>query len=259
MQTPKPKTPGGHPLTPAQAMAQMVANAMAANAAAAGSTNTISSDDFARFLQAYRPPSRHTAPAIPRVGGVSATGAWTGAGSGGLGKYPYSGFCMRAFLADPIKNHQAMTPIEEKCRSGLKSSSEPLFSLAGEPDADKIVLSIRAFEKHCSYTGMDSVFAIVLTDGTVVSMLTEPGLIDTGMVSTWTVDLLVDGVHSTTGSTKYRSRDPVCDYDRTNLTWSGEALLNSCSSALRLELETTVSIALRNGPVLMCELMLRLY
>jgi hypothetical protein len=48
--------------------------------------------------------------------------------------------------ADPIKNHQAMAL--------SSSTTDPLFSMAGEPDADKTVLSIKAFEKLVMYCGM---------------------------------------------------------------------------------------------------------
>ena len=230
----------------AQAAAQMAAQA----AVAAVEANTISGADFARFLQSYRAPPKLVTLAQPRVGGVNTTGAWTGPGSGRLGLDPQSGYCMRQFQADPIKNHQAMNPIEEKCRRGLSSSTDPLFSLAGEPDADKIIYAIRAFEKHVVYTGMDAVFDIVPRNGgTVVRMLQEPGLIDTKMIEEWIEDLLAYGVNG---------KRP-CTYDKTNLAWSGEAILNSCTDALRLDLETTVPLADQNGPTLLCKILLMLY
>jgi hypothetical protein len=98
---------------------------------------------------------------------------------------------MRPFQADPIKNHQAMAPIEERCHRGLFSATtDPLFSMADEPDADKTILSIKAFEKLVMYCGMDSVFYIVLDDGSKVNMLKEPGLVTKTMVDTWCEDVL---------------------------------------------------------------------
>ncbi|CAB9499472.1 hypothetical protein SEMRO_62_G035250.1 [Seminavis robusta] len=75
----------------------------------------------------------------PRVGGLNATGAWTGHGVGGEGTSPMSAQCMRDFKTDVIKNHQALSPIELKCKEGLSGSPDLLFSLPGEPNADKAV------------------------------------------------------------------------------------------------------------------------
>jgi hypothetical protein len=102
----------------AQAAAQAAAATQAAAAAQAAAT-TISTADFMKFLQAYKAPTKLATIGQPRAGGINATGAWTGSGSGQLGAEPFSGYCMRAFQADPVKNHQAMAPIEERCRRGL--------------------------------------------------------------------------------------------------------------------------------------------
>jgi hypothetical protein len=162
----------------AQAAANSQAGATVAQAVAATQAGTVDA-------QAVGPATISTAPTEqatigqPRAGGVNDTGAWTGSGSGQPVTEPLSGYCMRAFQADPIKNHQAMAPIEERCRSGLSSvTTDPLFSiLADEPDAYKTVLFIKAFEKLVIYYGMDSVFYIVLDDGSKVNMLREPGLV----------------------------------------------------------------------------------
>jgi hypothetical protein len=75
------------------------------------------------------------------------------------------------------------------------------------------------------------------------------------MVDDWVEDLLHDGVPYGTG----HDRTFPCDYDKENLAWSGNAILNSCTPALRLELETTVPVSARNGPNLLKEILLRLY
>ena len=241
----------------AQAAAATQAAAAAQAAAQAPAPATISATDFMQFLQAYKAPTKLTTIDQPRAGGVNTTGAWTGSGSGQLGTEPFSGYCMRSFQADPIKNHQAMAPIEERCRRGLSSATtDPLFSMAGEPDADKTVLSIKAFEKLVMYCGMDSVFYIVLDDGSKVNMLKEPGLVTKTMVDTWCEDVLSKGVHR---NPTLGIRYPPCPFDKTNMSWSGDALLNSCTVALRTDLETRVAIQDRTGPNLLCEILLSLY
>jgi hypothetical protein len=223
----------------AQAAAQAAAATQAAAAAQAAAT-TISTADFMKFLQAYKAPTKLATIEQPRAGGINATGAWTGSGSGQLGAEPFSGYCMHAFQADPIKNHQAMAPIEERCRRGLSSATtDPLFSMAGEPDADKTVLSIKAFEKLVMYCGMDSVFYIVMDDGSRVNMLKEPGLVTKTMVDDWCEDILSKGVHKNPTIGGHHS---PCPFDKTNMSWSGDSLLNSCTVALRTDLETRVAI-----------------
>jgi hypothetical protein len=151
-----------------------------------------------------------------------------------------------------------MAPIEERCCHGLFSvTTEPLFSMAGEPHADKTVLSIKAFEKLVMYCGMDSVFYNVLDDGSKVNMLKEPGLVTKTMVDTWCEDVLSKGVHE---NPTLRVRHPLCPFDKTKMSWSGDTLLNSCTVlALRTDLETRVAIQDRNGPNLLCEILLSLY
>jgi hypothetical protein len=43
------------------------------------------------------------------------------------------------------------------------------------------------------------------------------------------------------------------------MSWSGDALLNSCTVPLRTDLETRVAIKDRTGPSLLCEILLSLY
>jgi hypothetical protein len=73
----------------AQAAAQAAAATQAAAAAQAAAT-TISTADFMKFLQAYKAPTKLATIDQPRAGGINATGAWTGSGSGQLGAEPFS-------------------------------------------------------------------------------------------------------------------------------------------------------------------------
>jgi hypothetical protein len=76
------------------------------------------------------------------------------------------------------------------------------------------------------------------------------------MVDTWCEDVLSKGVHR---DPSIGGRHTLCPYDKTNMSWSGDALLNSCTVALRTDLETRVAIKDRNGPSLLYEILLYLY
>jgi hypothetical protein len=58
----------------------------------------------------------------PRLGGISVTGVWMGSGASGLSQEPNSTFCMHTLDTDVTKNHQAMTPVEDRCKKGLRDS-----------------------------------------------------------------------------------------------------------------------------------------
>ena len=73
---------------------------------------------------------------------------------------------MRDFdVAEVIKNHQAMMPIQEHCIKGLQDSTDLLFSGKHESNADSAMLSIHAFRQAMIDCGMEGVFAIILPDG----------------------------------------------------------------------------------------------
>jgi hypothetical protein len=184
-------------------------------------------------------------PTKPRNGGLTTAGAWTGMGAGGLGSEPFSNYCMREFDIDIHKNHTAMSPVQDKCKGGLKDRPECMFSLPHEPNGKTVVLAIRAFEKFTIECGLDGVFDIIQSDGTELKFLQEPGMVDQACVDAWCSDLLDDGVYTKGGN---GSREAVCPYDRTNLFWSGEAVLNSCSPTLRQDLEHQILMADRTGP-----------
>ena len=164
--------------------------------------------------------------AAPRVGGTDDTGAWTGKGSGGG---PKSGNCYRQFKTSTINDHKARAPIEAVCRAGLKPPR--IFCQSDESEAKMTIPTIVALQAYAIEHGLESVFCIVQDDGTEINMLETPGLVNLDMVKTWVTDLTVDGVHDGNGG-----RHAVCPYDRMNLTWSGAAVLNSCSDQFCNEL-----------------------
>lgn len=194
----------------------------------------------------------------PRLGGISSTGVWTGMGAGGTGLRPYSKYCMRDFKTDAIKNHQHMHPIEDKCKQGLRDSPELHFSLSHEPNANTIVSSIRAFEKLMINCGMDGVFTIIDKNVESISFLQQPGMINQRNLLDWCDDILTHGVW-TKDASGLPARHPLCPYDQINMDWSAEAVLNSCTPALRYDLEQKVPLADHNGPQLMMALLTMLY
>jgi hypothetical protein len=95
---------------------------------------------------------------------------------------------MRTFDTDVIKNHQAMAPIENCCKKGLRDSPELLFCMADEPNAGTIVNSIRALEHHIILCGMEGAFNIISSGGafglnTLTTMLQHPGRVNTDIVN----------------------------------------------------------------------------
>jgi hypothetical protein len=125
----------------------------------------------------------------PRLGGISVTGVWTGSGASGLFREPNSTFCMRTFDTDVIKNHQAMAPIEDRCKKGLRDSPELLFCMPDESNAGTIVSSIRALEDHIILCGMEGAFNIITSGAafgiSTLTMLQHPGRVNSDIVSAW--------------------------------------------------------------------------
>jgi len=194
----------------------------------------------------------------PRLGGITTTGVWTGTGKGPTGRRAPAGKdCMRAFDADVIKNHQSMAPIEDRCKQGLRDSPELLFCMPTESNSDTIVSSIRAFDDHLTLCGMDGVFQISLTTPsgfTTINMLQYPAKVTAAMIDTWCTDLLETGVLLEDGS-----RHATCTHDATNLLWSGDAVLNSCTEKLRQQLKLVIPPDDRYGPKVLMLIFQKLY
>jgi hypothetical protein len=155
----------------------------------------------------------------PCLGGISVTGVWTGSGASGLFREPNSTFCMRTFDTDVIKNHQAMAPIEDRCKKGLRDSPELLFCMPDESNAGTIVSSIRALEDHIILCGMEGAFNIITSGAAfginTLTMLQHPGRVNSDIVSAWCRASLVLGVPRL-NSNGDLEQHPLCPHDRTS-------------------------------------------
>jgi hypothetical protein len=225
--------------TPTEDLAQLIADAIAAKPAAAKPT-----------LQ------------TPRLGGLNVTGVWTGSGASGLLLEPNSTHCMRTFATDVIKNHQAMAPIEDRCKKGLRDSPELLFCMPDEPNAGTIVSSIRALEDHIILCGMEGAFTILTATSsnvTSVNMLQSPGRITTEIVDAWCQASLTDGIPKFDTTNNSIDKHAICPHDRTNMLWSADAVLNSCTETLRQDLKLVIPPQDRTGPKVLMTIFEKLY
>ena len=196
----------------------------------------------------------------PRLGGLNSAGAWTGLGSGSQGLAPKSATCMRDFETTVVKSFAAMAPIEDKCQKGLRDAPELLFCMSDESNANMTVNSLIAFEERMIHGGMEGVFHIVLRSGTTLNMFKEPGMCTDSIVNTWCSDVMLNGVFDPNNTNSNSlSTHSVCSYDRTNMVWSGEALLSSCTEALKQDLKFNVPEAERYGPNLLMKLLTKIY
>ena len=107
---------------------------------------------------------------------------------------------------------------------------------------------------------MEGVFNIIKPDLAEINMLKTPGMVDEDTIKSWCKDLLEDGVaQKDSNNPDLIIRHAVCEYDETNLAWSGQALLNSCSDALSYDLRETVPVTEHTGPQLMMALLSKIY
>ena len=127
---------------------------------------------------------------------------------------------------DESKNYAQVSAIEEKCWLGLKSMGSPYFCLETESDAKHVVTAILNLQVFLETHGLEPVFEIIKSDGTKVSMLAQPAMLDASLMKEWMQALRQDGVPDGKGGTL-----PLCSYDKTNLEWSYDAIMNSCSPA----------------------------
>lgn len=195
---------------------------------------TLSAKALMDLLMASKTPATlsnptYPSPQVPRVGGVNRLGAWTGLGTLDEGQDPRSPNCMRAFQADPLKEHQALKPVVEACIEGITEDNMQ-FCLSNEPNADRICMCIRNIEANFQDLGMEPIYDISLKRGETINMLQEPGLLTDDIVDTWIKDLTIIGVWDPVNN----ARLPACEYDLRNMTMSGKALLNSCSEGLQM-------------------------
>jgi len=114
--------------------------------------------------------------------------------------------------------------------------------------------------------GMEGVFHVVAADGTITYMLQEPGRCTSSAIDLWCVDLLTTGVIQapptatcTGGMLGTPTCHLPCKYDRINMLWSGEALLNSCTDALKQDLKLTVDPDNHFDPKLLMSVFTKIY
>ena len=100
---------------------------------------------------------------------------------------------MRAFQADPLKEHQALKPVIEACIKGV-TQDHLQFCLNNETNANRICLCIRNIEEHFQELGMEAIFLIHQKHGDSINMLQEPGLLTEAMVNSWIDELTLVGV-----------------------------------------------------------------
>ena len=208
-----------------------------------------------QLLQAINAKPQVPPPPMPRVGGVNEVGAWTGFGSSDDSSFPRTSSCIRRLKREESKSYTQLNAIEEKIRGGLKSvtGSGPLFCLESEPDAKRVVTVIRTLGDYLETHGLEPVFHIVTATETI-NMLARPSLLSEDMITTWIQDLKVDGVHDQKGG-----RLPVCPYDRTNLNWSYDAIMNSCTPDLVEELKSNLTPSQQVGPWLLLKIFQNVY
>jgi hypothetical protein len=192
---------------------------------------------------------------MPRVGGIDRSGVWVGQGALRQGAAPKSVNCYREFRTDVVKNLATIIPIEKYCTSGLKSNPTQHFCTQHEPNAGNIVSVIRAMEKFMISTGMDAVFNMIQPDGSNINMFQEPGLFTHSMVENWCGDLLARGVVDQNNPS---SRHDVCPYDAVNMTWAGEAILNSCSDILLDDIHDKLGDDMY-GPLVLSAILFKVY
>lgn len=218
-------------------------------------TETFTAAQINSIISKMYKPVRVDLSIAPRVGGKTSTGIWTGLGAGEEALEPFGSNCFRAFDTDVIRNHSSMSPIETKCKAGLKEEPEVHFCMPDEPNSGGIVSSLQCFEEHVISCGMEAVFIIPRADGTTLNMLAEPGMTSREIVTDWCKSVLTTGVVQKGSTTPLEK----CPYDRINMIWSGEALLNSCTETLRQDLKLAVLPSDRTGPHLLMELLSKLY
>lgn len=194
----------------------------------------------------------------PRCGGVYFIGAWTGGGDPTDKKKPYSNLCIRKFNSpDIFKTVNTMTAIETGCKAGMSNhKSGALFADKDEPNTDQFVPYLRIFRDIVRLTGMEGVFIIITRTGIVINMFDSPGLITQEILDQWIEDLLTKGVIDLNDTT---TRLKVCPHDATNLSWSGSALMSSCTEGLKVTIQNNLTEDKRVGPRILFFLLSHLY
>jgi len=246
----------------AQTPAQAAAAARAASQASQLPTNLSGADMIAlvNALQQFGmlgngPTPTQVAPVLhkPRVGGTDSNGVWTGEGKGKLGLKPKSGHCYRQYaFGDKAKALSELNKVESFCKAGLKDLPKYHFQLPLEQGTTDLPDCLLEFKTFTINTGMEGIFLIQTQSGKTINMFREYGQLSDDIISTWTSDLACGMVTQTNpdGSVVHK---PPCDYDKLNLEWSGDALINTCSAMMKKTIERQLSVSARSGAsVLWC-------
>jgi len=77
------------------------------------------------------------------------------------------------------------------------------------------------------------------------------------IIDTWCDDLLSQSVIDPSSSSA--ARFPACQYDRINMLWSAEAMLNSCTEDLKHDIKLSVDSDDRFGPKLLMAVFTKIY
>ena len=191
---------------------------------------------------------------MPRVGGIDGTGAWTGFG---LNNAPKSTNCMRAFHGnDVLKAYGVIQKIEAACQAGISTKPALYFCLTEELEAGngcEFIQSLQAFEHFAIQVGLEGIFHIIQSDGTTINMFQDTGSVTVPMVDTWCEQLATTGISYIQNGRPVTL--PVCEHDITNMRWSAEALLNSCTEALKEDIKHQVEESDRSGPKILLAIM----
>jgi len=174
---------------------------------------------------------------------------WTDLGLSKAGLVLFSHNCMQDCFSSGLHEESKLFAIQDRCQEGL-SHVGPKFGMPYEKDARDLVPTMKALYRFIQSHGLEGVFLIVLPAGDVVNMFQHPALSEE-MICEWIKDLTVDGVHDGKGG-----RLVLCSYDALNLKLSGNALLNSCSDALReMILRTLDNPRTHTGPLVLHHIM----
>ena len=219
-------------------------------------------DENKRLQAAVSSSSKNppTPPVKPRVGGITAIGAWTGYGAKGNPDEPRSAYCYRKVIShDPLKAAVHQTALDTHVKKGLSNHpSGLLFCTPEEPKAKHFVSTVRVLEELAKETGTISVFIIVRQDGPDINLFRSPGEASDDIMKTWIEDLTKNGVLDKSDPLVTK-RHPVCEMDKLTLSVSDSQILNSCTEELQQRIKVALPESQSNGPMVMFEVFRKCY
>lgn len=178
---------------------------------------------------------------IPRVGNIDSNGVWTGLGKGNKKKI-VKDYCCYRNLDLQHKTLAEVSKITKACKVGLEDPNYH-FVLATEKSETKLNDTLREMETFIVDHGLEGCFNLITKEGEL-NAFRHFGRISDEMANTWIDDVLRDGVFTSPGSSM---RYELCPYDADNMEISGDAILNSCSPALKRTIMRELQVEERNG------------